>query len=169
VNDVRNGMLSEIAQCCSIALEAAIANKPPHCAVKYCTVSKVGAMTMSFAIAGVVLRPEGASTMYQSVLQYWQDLKNMDADYKGYAPCDKTYMGYGTHISACNFEKCFGDFGVIRKPRNILKRYVHKDVWAQWERVSLRIRSSISLLTEIVRHYQDLMNSSRADLPSQCL
>jgi len=100
--------------------------------------------------AGIDPHVDCPSTMYKSVASYWKGLKSIGEGFKPYNPCDKTYgHGRGTHNSTCDFDKCFGDFGVINKVKATLKTYAHKEVFALLQKVRRAPPRSSSLADAI--------------------
>ena len=68
MNNVRNGILVEIVQYCSIALDEAVAiSKALECENAFCAVTKISALTLGMDKAGVIIGPGDTSRMYGSI------------------------------------------------------------------------------------------------------
>jgi hypothetical protein len=60
----------------------------------------------------------------------------MGDKHKSYRPFEQSGSGrYASYASSCSFEKCFGDFGIVKDAKATLERHAHKDVLKQCQAV----------------------------------
>jgi hypothetical protein len=140
ISDVRNAVLQEWTDCCKTAVRSAVKGQNQNnseichgskCPKALCRVTKFGILMESLHLADLYPIPESPQMMYQSVAWYWRRLKTIGTKFKPYRPCDKApEHGYSNHVSSCNFDKCFGDFGIVSKAEATLKQYAHEEVLA---------------------------------------
>jgi hypothetical protein len=80
-----------------------------------------------------------------SILSYWKSLADIGQEYKPYKSCKDlvgnggTRRGYSyqAYESACSFDKCFGDFGIVNEAKATLRRFAHKDLWEEYKIVRI--------------------------------
>jgi hypothetical protein len=129
VRRTRSKILTELIACCATGLNKAITNRNTPCSYTLCAMSKIGVLIAGLQDSGFYPIPADPNTMNGSIMSYWTSIKNIGVTYKPYAPCSGTgkYNSY-LHKSSCSLDRCFGDFGIIKQAKEIIKKHAQYDL-----------------------------------------
>ncbi|KAF2131042.1 hypothetical protein P153DRAFT_430299 [Dothidotthia symphoricarpi CBS 119687] len=130
VISLRMKILEEILNFCKNALHNVVTRKVARCKQTSCPIGSIGILIQTFNSAGLFPLPDKTSSMGRSVCDYWLGLRELTTMYNNYGA---QYCKITTVVNNRQRSACFGDFGIVGETRAVLKKYAHKDVWAQWK------------------------------------